>query len=201
MPKHTVAQGECIASIAFDSGFFWSTVWQAPENEALRSERKNPNTLVPGDEVFIPEKRAATQPCATGARHQFRLKGIPAKLRLKILSGGQPRANEPFVIDIDGAQTRGTTGAAGEIEVFILPDAASAKLTVGEGEDATEYVLRLRELRPAADGDGVQQRLANLGYSGPPKSALQAFQRDHNLTETGEADEATLAAIQSAHGV
>jgi hypothetical protein len=32
MPKHTVAEGECLSSIAHRYGFFWKTLWDHPEN-------------------------------------------------------------------------------------------------------------------------------------------------------------------------
>lgn len=188
--------------MAFESGFFWETVWSAAGNEALRTLRGNPNTLMPGDEVTIPDKRQKSVACNTGSRHLFRLKGIPAKLHLVITTAGEPRANELYVVEIDGRSVAGTTGDGGEVDVLLLPNARSAKLTVGEGEDATEYVLRLREMPPIAEEAGVQERLENLGYGlAPLASALRAFQRDRELPETGEADEETVAALQTAHGV
>ncbi|MDB4985397.1 MAG: hypothetical protein JWN04_575, partial [Myxococcaceae bacterium] len=32
----------------------WKTIWEAPENEALRQLRRNPNVVWAGDSVFVP---------------------------------------------------------------------------------------------------------------------------------------------------
>lgn len=202
MHKHIVAQGECVASIAFENGFFWETIWNAAENEALRTLRGNPNVLLPGDEVTIPDKRRKNVSCGTGKRHVFRLRAIPAKLHLVILMAGEPCANEPYVVELDGKTVNGTTGAGGEVDVLLFPNVKSAKLTVGTGDEATEYILRLRELPPISEIAGVQRRLENLGYgSAPMATVLRAFQHDHELPETGEADADTVEALQTAHGV
>src|SRR5258708_33469109 len=53
---YTVVQGDCISSIAAQNGFGrWQTVWDRPENAALKKTRKNPNALSPGDQVFVPD--------------------------------------------------------------------------------------------------------------------------------------------------
>jgi hypothetical protein len=45
-----------MASIAAESGFSWEFLWARPQNQQLRALRKNPNVLMEGDEVFIPER-------------------------------------------------------------------------------------------------------------------------------------------------
>ncbi|MFH1075402.1 MAG: hypothetical protein V1753_00935 [Pseudomonadota bacterium] len=54
MPDYIVKQGDCIESIAFKHGLFWETVWNHPNNQQLKQERKNPNILLAGDKVFVP---------------------------------------------------------------------------------------------------------------------------------------------------
>lgn len=85
MPEHTVEQGECISSIADGYGFFWETVWQHSDNTDLRVKRGDPNVLMPGDVVAIPEKEEKQEDGATEKRHCFRRKGVPAKLILRIM--------------------------------------------------------------------------------------------------------------------
>ena len=43
MPMHTVAQGECVMSIASRAGFTWETVWNDGRNSALKNKRKRKN--------------------------------------------------------------------------------------------------------------------------------------------------------------
>jgi hypothetical protein len=62
--RHTVRQGDCIASISFRNGFLPETIWNDPNNAELR-RTKHPNILKPGDIVFIPDKRPKTSSLKT----------------------------------------------------------------------------------------------------------------------------------------
>jgi hypothetical protein len=85
MPQHTVQEGDCISSIADQYGLFWQTIWNHSSNAALKQQRGDPNILKPGDTVFVPDRREKFEACATDQRHRFILKGVPAKLRLRLL--------------------------------------------------------------------------------------------------------------------
>jgi hypothetical protein len=86
MPEdYTVQQGDCISSIAFSHGFFWQTLWNDGANSNLKSLRKDPNVLKEGDVVHIPDLRLKQESCATEKRWSFKLKGVPAKCKIKVL--------------------------------------------------------------------------------------------------------------------
>ncbi len=56
MPTHTVKQGEHISRITEQYRFFdYHTIWDHANNSALKQKRQNPNVLLPGDQLFIPE--------------------------------------------------------------------------------------------------------------------------------------------------
>ncbi len=82
---YKVKQGDCISSIAFKHGFFENTLWDHQDNAELKQTRKNMNHLEPGDIVNIPEIEIKEESAATEQTHQFRKKGVPAKLKIKIL--------------------------------------------------------------------------------------------------------------------
>ena len=207
MPKYKVKQGEDIESIAKKFGLFWETVWNDPKNAKLGTKLKTPNQLLPGDVIFILEKSVKEESGATGQRHQFRRKGVPSMLRLQLLDEGKPRANETYVLNIDGDLFTGTTDKNGMIEQPIPPDAKQGKLLIGE--DQEEYLLYLNYIDPINEISGVQGRLLNLGFDcgeidgvlGPETEAtLKEFQQKYKLFESGKIDEATRNKLLEVHG-
>lgn len=92
MPIYTVKQGDCVSSIAKEHGFFWETLWNLGANAELKNKRKDPNILEPGDELEIPELRKKEEDRAPEAKHTFKRKGVPAKLRLRFT---KPKEQEP----------------------------------------------------------------------------------------------------------
>jgi len=205
MAQHTVAQGECINSIAHQYGFFWETLWNHPQNAQLKQSRKDPGILLPGDQVFIPERVPKTETRATGQMHRFRLKGVPALCRLQLFEGEEPRANQRYEMIVGGKVLTGTTDAKGVLTQSIPPDAREAQLTVGP--DQAQFTIVFGHLDPIGELSGVQARLANLGYpcgaSGEldeaTRAALQEFQTRFGLKATGELDAATRDRLRSMH--
>jgi hypothetical protein len=91
MPEdYTVQQGDCISSIAFERGFFWQTLWNDAGNASLKSLRKDPNVLKEGDVVHIPDLTLKQESGATENRHTFKLKGVPAKFKIRVLKPPKP---------------------------------------------------------------------------------------------------------------
>jgi hypothetical protein len=203
-----VAQsGDCIESIAQDHGFFWETLWNDGKNSELKQKRKDPNILMPGDRVHIPEKRLGEESGATEQKHRFKLKGVPAQLRLKFFKDGKPRKNEPYTLWIDGIPERGTTDGDGMVIHPLMPSAIEARLRLGD--DSQDYIIKLGHLDPVESPNGLRARLRNLGYysgdeEGPigpqTKAALRSFQVEHDLPATGESKQQTLDQIATAHG-
>lgn len=208
MEDHIVQQGECVSSIADEKGFFWQTLWEHPRNGELKQKRKDPNILLPGDVLHIPDKRLKEENVATGQVHRFRVKNIPAKLSLRLLYDGEPRRDEAFVLDVEGNITTGMTNSDGLLRVSILPGARSGKLIVGEGARRTTYQLQLGQLDPVAEISGVQARLRNLGFyrgaldgewNDETKQAWAAFQATVGLPVTEQLDAATQQKLQRTH--
>jgi hypothetical protein len=205
MASYTVGKGESATSIAAQNGFFVDTLWNHPRNSALRAKRKTPDQLFEGDEIFIPDKQLKQEDGATGSRHRFKVKGVPAKFRLQLLALGEPRANEDYVLNIDGQLTSGKTDGQGWIKQSIPPGARSAKLLLQGGKE--EIPIQIGDLDPVEEVSGVQQRLTNLGFptgnSGqlddPTKAALKRFQAAQGLQTTGEADDPTRAKLKQLH--
>jgi Putative peptidoglycan binding domain len=90
MPEHIVKDGDCIDSIAAEHGFFPDTIWNHPDNSDLKQLRKDPNILLAGDKVMIPELQIKEVWKADRARHRFKRKGVPARLRLRFMKPKEP---------------------------------------------------------------------------------------------------------------
>jgi N-acetylmuramoyl-L-alanine amidase len=207
--KHEVRQGECISSIAKDTGHFWETIWNDPANADLRSARKDPNVLLPGDRVHVPERREKSSPGQTEMRHRFRRKGQPEVLRVRLLRDGQPRQNEPYVLTIDGKELRGFLDADGNLQCAIEPNARQGVLLVGAEPDVDRYDLALGAMDPINQLVGVQKRLSNLGFHCGPadgvygpltEAALRRYQRSGGLPVSGQPDDATRQRLQKDYG-
>jgi hypothetical protein len=205
--KYTVKQGDCISSIAFKHGLFPETIWNDSKNSNLKQERKDPNVLLPGDEVYIRDKEGKEESCASEERHRFRRKGVPEILQIQFKINDEPRANEAYVLEIDGALSEEQTDADGVAEVWIPPNAMKGKISFRDRED--EYELDLGGLDPITEISGVQARLGTLGfYDGPVdgemsdelEQAIRVVQERHNLEPTGKLDEATRNVILDEYG-
>jgi len=135
--------------------------------------------------------------------------GVPSRLRVRLAILGAPLGDEAFQLYAGALELHGRTDADGWIDVRVPCTLARARLVVGEGDDAIEYVLHPRELDPCAAVTGWQARLRNLGHDPGPvdgdagtrsRSALAAFQREQSLPATGELDDVTRARLIERHG-
>ena len=205
MKSNTVAEGDCLNSIAFDNGFYWQTIWRHPSNKALRKRRKDPNVLYPGDVVNIPDPAEKEEAVALDRRHTFRLKGVPARLDLQFMIDGKLQANVPFKLDVEGKVTEGQTDDNACVSVPIRPNARQGKITVGQGVEARSYDLALGRLDPVDETTGMQARLNNLGFwcdvtgnwDDQSREAMAHFQMEVGLPATGDPDQDTLDALDA----
>lgn len=207
--ERVVRQGECVVSIANETGHFWETIWDDAANTELRGARRDPYVLLPGDRVHVPPLRQRTEPGVTETRHRFRKKNQPEVFKVRVRRDGQARGNEPYELDVDGRKKAGVTDAEGKVIEPIAPRARRARLVVGEGEQRQEFDFELGGLDPLDAVSGVQGRLSNLGFDCGPvdgklgdltRDALRDYQKKRGLKVTGEVDEATRKRLQEEHG-
>jgi len=204
--KYTVKPGDCIASIAFERGFFQDTLWNHADNADLKQRRKDPHVLLPGDTVSIPDKRVEDMEKPPEKRHRFRRKGVPKFIRIQLMENDKPVPDMGCQLTIDGIHAKATTDGDGWLKQAISPDAKVAHLLFDNG---AEYELELGHLDPIDTVEGVQQRLESLrhytgeidGQMNPETiNALKAFQLRHSLNVTGESDQATKDALVKEFG-
>ena len=198
-----------MASLGVQYGFHWKTLWDLADNAGLKALRKNPNVLMAGDEVTIPDKQLREETRPTEAKHRFVRNAVPEKLRIKLLDANhKPRANLDYIIVIDGDSRTGRTDSQGELKENIPPGAKAGKLILGK-DQSEKIPVNLGYLDPISEVSGIKARLANLGfYTGPidanlddaTQNAISAFQTKQGLPVTGTADDATKDQLQKLHG-
>jgi len=203
---YTVRDGDCIVSIAYEFGFFPDKIWNLPDNENLQLLRKDMHVLNPGDSVYIPEREQKEESRPTDAKHRFRLKGVPVKIRIQFQYFEKPRPKLGYTIRFQDCEEHGTTDDGGWLEHFIPPGLRVCFVTL---DDGSQYRLALGALKPVSEAAGVQDRLTALGYyagpnsgqfDAPTKQALLKFQASHQLDATGEVDDKTRELLVSMAG-
>lgn len=211
---HEIRPGECFASVCKLYGFEETdTLYNHPRNAELKRLRPNPYVLNPGDRVFVPENELREVDAPTEQCHVFRLKASPVYLRLVVQDlEGEPCCLKPFELRV-GAETRsGCTDSTGFIKERINARAEDAELTVWfDAANAGRFYkwnLKVGHLDPVEEITGVQARLNNLGYfcgaadgavGEKTAAGIRAFQREHDLPETGEIDAALRAKLLELH--
>lgn len=211
--NYTVQPGDGMSSIAERHGFFADTLWNLPQNAALKSARKSAEVLLPGDKVHVPDLRQKQESRPVDLVHQFKRKGVPVEIRFSVVEeGGRVFADKPYVLSIGQRRYEGRTDAKGGLHHWVSPSSHSGTLTVTLDEPGypSKLVreLRIGHLQPVESVAGYQARLQNLGYYKGPitgseteasRTSLKLFQVAEGLAPTGKADEQTLAALLKRH--
>ncbi|MGB8929756.1 MAG: hypothetical protein WCC48_00750 [Anaeromyxobacteraceae bacterium] len=212
MARHVVKQGECFASIAARYGFADAkTVYEDPQNAELRQRRPESGVLAPGDEVFIPERKAKEVSVKVGEVGRLVVQVPERSLHLTMLDGeDQPIADTPFVLEGDGVTCVGTTDGSGALDVVVPATMRRAALDVGGLCWAME-IAALDPVDGTTDGGraGVCGRLTNLGYDAGEvssqgddwlRASLRAFEADHNVDRSSFDDSPTVRKLREIHG-
>jgi|GEM_PF-1082526 hypothetical protein len=207
---HTVEQGETLTSIAFRAGLLNPRIWNHDKNKDLAAKRKDPNTLLPGDAVYIPPKKPRWEAVTARKRNTFVQKNAPATLRLRLLDLGTPCGKVDYTLYVDDVEcSQGTTDDKGWLTSPIPPDGrvATVECTVDDDADFPPEVFTfiLGSIDPIDEESGVQRRLNDLGYDclvtgeldDQTEEALRQFQEAYELTVTGELDDATQSKLQT----
>lgn len=167
---HKVVAGDTVSSVAAFYGFTeWeSKVWDAAENAQLKEQRINPNTLLPGDEVFIPELEQKQEARPVDDWHQFHVKRNKRTLRLKLQNADDTAiANRPYTIEPDASfrgtfvQKNQTTSPEGVIEEEIPHTLTKATLTLPD--DNLTVKLQIGFLRPLPASEPVEGPALDIG--------------------------------------
>jgi hypothetical protein len=185
MGSHAVKAGEHLVRIAAEERVgSYHTLWDHPGNAALKQRRANPNILLPGDAVEIPNPAPRQEQIDTLQTHRFvaqRQDVLALRLTLRD-ENDQPLANLTCQFPEEGTETVST--AAGELLKTELPPAfevgvlrcpyrevdlsqrgtAPAETFTGTSKVELRYAVAVGHLDPLDEKSGLQARLSNLGY-------------------------------------
>lgn len=183
MHEHTVKQGECIESIAYDYGFHPDTIWLHENNKTLKEKRGDPNVLKEGDIVFVPDITVREEKVSTGKKHTFYHKGGMTSMNMQICDVDGPYANVPYIFKIETSDKReikdvhSNTNKDGWLKEVIPCNAVGGEIIVDPGEYEEKIPFQLGHLDPVDEGfRGVQAILNNLGfYCGEEDDEIGSF--------------------------
>jgi hypothetical protein len=209
MPNYTVHQGDHLSGIAEQFGFQnIDTIWNHPNNAALKQLRKNPHILFPGDVLFIPDKTDKNAPAPTTKLNKFQIDLTKLKLNLKLQDvNGDPIASKPVTITLEGEIVPPpSTNGSGQTSSTIKKSAKNGLLMVGD----LQFPFLVGSLDPIDQPTGQIARLNNLGYEAGDtttvdadafESAVEEFQCDNGIKPvTGKCDASTQGTLQKVHG-
>ncbi len=203
MPTNrTVQPGDCIASIAQESGFSdYHKIYDDPANADLKKKRPNPNVLAVGDVVVIPDVTSKSVSVASGKEHTLVVATVPTLLRIRIIDEtGKGMKDLDYELVVGPITYSGKTPESGEIEAGII----SAVQKTGTlrlwkkkeaGIDGYSFPLELGGLEHESVDSACQARLMNLGFDcggitgdvdARTRNAVRRFQKDTKLEITGK---------------
>ena len=207
MPQHHVESGECVHSLAAERGLTIKSIWLHSQNSELRQKRKSPHLLCAGDVLFIPDADPRQEAGSTAKKHQFKRKGVRAKLQLILKRNGEAVADKPFRLDLSGQGLEGTTDAKGLISLVIPSTAKQATLHIQDWNEALP--LNLGGLDPIDEISGIQARLKNLGLTPGPidgidgpktQAAVRNFQAEVDAKVDGIVGPETKGLLEKKYG-
>ncbi len=175
---YTVQQGDYISKIAADNGFTdYHTIWDDPNNAALKQTRQNPNILLPGDQVYIPDKVPHQESRSTDQHHTFVVRRQSLKLRLVLEDlYEQPIAGAACTLVVQGQSYLLTSDGNGMIEQEIPLTAQEGFLMITSDQTPFQNIhipFKIGYLDPVDQVSGQMARLNNLGYLAGDLEELQ----------------------------
>lgn len=204
LKAHVVCQGEYLTQIAWRLGVDPNDIWNHPKNADLQGQRKDMDMLCPGDVLYVSMDPPPSAPCVGGASNNYSADIPTVVVGFVLRNGKEPFADEAYVVHglDDSDATKGTTDSDGKLTVSV--PILLRTLVIELTDKQQFFAVAVGNMDCINSDSGVQMRLDNLGYvsddDGEWGDAIKTFQQDSGLDATGEMDEATRSALESAYG-
>lgn len=214
MKPYVIKKGDYLTKLAFEKGFDKDTVWSDPKNKDLRDKRSDPDTLRPGDVIFVPDKNPKSSTLTREQSHSLSATIPKIPLRVTLSVGAQPLKDTSVVIKGMGEDQELRTDGSGVLSLEPPLDVRTVKVEIPDKRRSIK--LELAGMDPGEEPSGARMRLQNLGYLGktfePGASpyvkhdkdalgaALQRFQGEQGLEPTGKLDDETMKTLKDVYG-
>ena len=215
MVPHSVQPGEHLVRIvAAEHVSSYRRVWDHSSNKDLASKRKNPNILLPGDVVNLPNPAPKTADAPTEKVSRF-VATTEDKLDFRVVlldENNQPMKSLKCQFLEEGREA--TSDGSGMLErLELFPSFELGVLRFDFREDVRlAFAVAVGHLDPLDTPSGIQERLSNLGYYAGEigyadddamalKCAIEEFELENGLEPTGDPANATmLDKLKNVHG-
>ncbi len=208
---YVIKQGDFLTKLAHKLGFDVDEVWNSAKNAELKRARKNHNALCPGDVLWVPKKRPEPRELALRTNNKFTAKVPTVRVRHNFAVDSEPLADLEYRVFGMGDVFEDVSDEKGGVDFDVPIHVGEVKLVF---ETGMVYRLNVGHTDPANTRTGAEQRLKQLGLlaeqdqdevleSDSDKDfavALRTFQRQHELEESGQLDEATVAKLEEEYG-
>jgi hypothetical protein len=164
MQPYVVRQGEFLLQLAYKFGFDADSVWQDPQNASLVALRSDPNTLFPGDVLYVPTPPpTAGASLKTGSTNNF-VSDAPTMTLTQQFAGPDPSmyASRAYTVQ-ELTQLTGLTTDANGVATFSAPVTLTTA-TIVFGDTGETWTLGVGQMDPINTLTGIFKRLQNLGY-------------------------------------
>jgi hypothetical protein len=172
MSDHTVQPGDCFSSIAQENGYYnYLTLYGHPDNGTIKGRRKNPNMLVEGDVVKVPDKRQKKVALVLDKETRIVLDRRLTKLRVAVVDA-EGRALKVSRCKLSvGQASIAKLGSNGLLELEIRADEKTGSLSL------TLPALPALDMGQAAPG-AVAKALSSVSGDTVPKHPPKVLTRD-----------------------
>jgi hypothetical protein len=210
-----ITRGDHLSKLAMRYGFDADKAWNDPKNAALKKKRTNPNMLVSGDVLYVPENKPNWVSASIGSSNGLVATVPRVPVTALFMKDGQPLANEPYHLQglrpKPGDPDPATTDGDGCIHVDVPVTVPTFAVYFDSLSELHHF--RVGHLDPPDEPTGARARLGLLGLLGRPggkqqvegpgsdlPGALKRFQRMNKLKPTGSLDQDTVAKLTEVFG-
>src|SRR6187399_3422511 len=122
MKPYVIKQGDYLSKLAYQMGFDMTVVWEASENEEIRTKRPCKDVLYPGDVLYIPDVEPKEESVSGGGSNGYGANVPLTTVELEFVDDtGKPLADQTCEVQgLSGGSTESkTTDGSGILKLEV----------------------------------------------------------------------------------